>query len=89
MSLAVGNVMRELSPWMAKAVSSVAPVQLSLRQFLADDLTEPCFVMNSLTFNSAQANARRVTATAGIDDLLNYATPRDIYTPENSPGLAR
>jgi len=81
--------MRELSPYLTLAVSSVAPVQLSLRQFLADDLTEPCFVMHNLTFNNATANVRRVTATAGFDDLLNMPCPRERYTTENSPGLAR
>jgi hypothetical protein len=87
--IAVSNVMSELSPWLALAVSSVAPVQLSLRQFLADDLSEPCFVMHGLTFDSAQSNIRRVVASAGFDDLLNMPSPRETYTPENSPGLVR
>lgn len=87
--IAVSNVMRELSPWMTLAVSSVAPVELSLRQFLADDLTEPCFVMHNLTFDNAQSTIRRVTATAGFQDLLNLPCPREIYTLENSPGLRR
>jgi hypothetical protein len=87
--IAVWNVTREVSPWLALAVTSVAPVQLSLRQFLADDLTEPCFVMHGLTFDNAQATNRRVTATCGFDDLLNMPCPREIYTEENSPGLRR
>jgi hypothetical protein len=87
--IAVSNVMRELSPWMTKAVSSVAPVQLTLRQFLADDLTEPCFVMDGLTFDTAQSNIRRVTASCGFTDLLNMPAPVECYTEENSPGLKR
>jgi hypothetical protein len=87
--IAVSNVMSEVSPYLALAVSSVAPVQLSLRQFLADDLTEPCFVMHGLTFDNAQANIRRVSATVGFQDLLNMPAPRELYTLENSPGLRR
>src|SRR5580700_6806319 len=60
--IAVWNVTRELSPWMSLAVTSVAPVQLSLRQFLGDDLSEPCFVLHGLTFDNAQSNIRRVVA---------------------------
>ncbi|MGH6887995.1 MAG: DUF1833 family protein [Rhizomicrobium sp.] len=87
--IAVANVMREVSPWLSLAVSSVAPVELSLRQFLADDLTEPCFVMHGLTFDNATSNIRRVTATCGFGDLLNMPCPVDRYTVENSPGLNR
>ncbi len=88
-NIAVGNVMAELSPWLALAVSQPYPVELSLRQFLADDLSEPCFVMHGLNFTNAAANMRRVTATATIEDLLNFSAPRECYTVVNSPGLNR
>jgi hypothetical protein len=89
-SIAVSNVTRELSPWLSAAVSNgIAPIELSLRQFLADDLSQPCFVMHGLTFDNASATIRRVTATAGFNDLLNFPAPREVYTVENSPGLQR
>jgi hypothetical protein len=87
--IAVANVMAELTPWLALAVSQPYPVQLSLRQFLADDLTEPCFVMHGLTFSNATANIKRVTGTATMEDLLNFSAPRECYTVTNSPGLNR
>lgn len=88
-NIAVGNVMAELTPWLALAVSEPYPVQLTLRQFLADDRSEPCFVMGGLNFTNATANNRRVTATATIEDLLNFSAPRECYTVVNSPGLNR
>lgn len=88
-NIAVANVMAELTPWLALAVSQPYPVELSLRQFLADNLTEPCFVMHGLNFSNATANIKRVTATATIEDLLNFSAPRECYTVTNSPGLNR
>lgn len=88
-TLAVSNVMAELSPWLALAVTSGTPVELSLRQFLADDLSEPCFVMHGLTFKTATASMKRVVGTATVVDLLNFNNPRLCYTILNSPGLNR
>lgn len=87
--LAVSNVVKELSPWMTKATTIAAPLELSLRQYLADDLTQPCFAQHGLTFKNAKSDDIRTTGTASIADLLNFPAPRQCYTVVNSPGLQR
>ncbi|MGA7673553.1 MAG: DUF1833 family protein [Rhizomicrobium sp.] len=85
----VTNVSRLLTPWLKKATQSPAPVQITYRQYLADDRSAPGFVLDGLTIRKATANYLRVIATAGYEDFLNMPFPRTIYTTSEFTGLVR
>lgn len=83
------NVSAELQATLEKSVSFAAPVEISYRQYLSDDLSEPAFVLHGLTLKSVSAGILRVKAEAGFDDFLNRASPKRLYTAKEFPGLVR
>lgn len=83
------NVSATLQATLAQYVSFAAPVEVTYRQFLSDDLTEPAFVLHGLTLKTVSAGILRVKAEAGFDDFLGLASPRRNYNTKDFPGLVR
>ncbi len=85
----VENVSGVLTPWLFKAVAFPAPIEITYRQFLTDDLSQPQFILSGLTAQKVSAGLLRVTCTAGFEDFLNKPFPATIYNTWDFPGLAR
>lgn len=83
------NVPASLQAVLVKCISFAAPVEITYRQFLSDDLAAPAFVMHGLTLKTVSAGILRVRAEAGFDDFLGRASPRRNYTAKDFPGLVR
>jgi hypothetical protein len=87
--LAMANVGRVLMDPINQAVEVPAPIEVTYRQFVTSDLTEPGQVVDGMTIGRINASEQRITATAGFEDDLNAPGPRKLYTPQEYPGLVR
>ena len=83
------NTAGALQKQLEAAISYPAPVEVTYRQYLSDDLSAPAFVLNGLTLKSVKAGLLRITAEAGFEDWLNRPFPRRLYTAKEFPGLVR
>jgi len=87
--LNMGDVIGELSPWLAKAIEIPQPVELSFREYLSDEPQTPGFLLHGLTIGRVNGSPLRVVAMAGYEDLLNKPFGRREYTAEDFRGLVR
>lgn len=88
-TLQIMNVTKLLMPQMAAAIAVSAPVEISFRQYLADDPSEPQLFIHGLTAKVGDAGILRVQVTAGFEDLLNKPFPFRLYTSKEFPTLVR
>lgn len=87
--LEVCNVSSILMKYLDDATTSTAPVQMSYRQYLSSDLSEPGVVIHGFTVKKANAGVVRVTATAGFEDYVNRPFPFAVYKGAMFHGLVR
>lgn len=87
-TVAIDNVSAEIGKALEAAVAARAPVDVTYREWLADDPSAPAFVLHGMTLARATATPTRVTGSLTFLDLVNLRFPRDDYTIERFPGLA-
>jgi hypothetical protein len=88
-SLEISNVAGELMPWLQASVSVPAAIELSVREYLRDDPSEPGHVIHGLNIKKTRAELQRVKAQAGFEDVLNLSGPRRVYLVKDFSTLAR
>jgi hypothetical protein len=87
--ITIDNVDRAIVANIEAAISSTDMVQVTYREYLSTDLTQPQNVPPlSMTIMSVTADVFKVTCTAGFPDLMNKRFPTQEYSTEVFPGLA-
>ncbi|MFE0757189.1 DUF1833 family protein [Inquilinus sp. NPDC058860] len=89
MEISVDNVTREIADRLGQAIAVRAPIELTYREYLAADTSQPHRVMSGFTLREAIATIYRVTGRAGFLDFVNRTFPGLRYTREGFPLLAR
>jgi len=88
MPITIDNVGREITVALENAVASTTPVEITYREYLANDLTGP---QNDppihLELKTVSANVFQVSAVAGFPDRATRKFPTLEYTAEDFPGL--
>lgn len=87
--VAIDNVGQVILEQIERAVSSPHTVEITYRQYLADEPDEPGVVIDGMSIGRITVSPLRITATAGFEDDLNTPFGRKKYTPEEYPGLVR
>jgi len=85
----VDNVTRLLMEYLDAAIGLKAPMELTYREYVASDTSEPQFVLGGLSFREVKSNLGRVTGTAMFSDLINKSFPRKLYRPTEFQGLVQ
>lgn len=83
------NVTREVVEYLDAAVGELAPLDLTYREYVASDKTQPQFILKGLTMKEVKATLGRVTGTAQFSDLVNKNFPGKVYRPSEFQGLVR
>jgi hypothetical protein len=84
----IDNVTGEARALIEAARKAKADVFITLRQYMASDLTEPCSAPIKFKVTTAITSRTNCSASAGIGYLSNSAWPRERFTVEYAPGLA-
>jgi len=88
MDITIDNVSRVIGDALATATQSTTPVEMTYREYLANDLNGP---QNdppiTLQVIDATADLMLVTLTCGVESLMNRKFPYDTYTAQRFPGL--
>jgi hypothetical protein len=84
----IDNVTGEARDLIEAARKGKADVFITLRQYMASDLTEPCSAPIKFKVTTAITSRTNCSASAGIGYLSNSAWPRERFTVEYAPGLA-
>lgn len=87
--VSLDNVTREISAYLDAAVGERAPLELSYREYLASDPTQPQFIIHGLSLSRVRSNIFRVVGTASFVDLLNRSFPNKLYRPSEFRGLSQ
>lgn len=88
-SLQVDNVARAILPHLRKAVSSLVPITMIWRPYLASDLSGPHMLpVLALTLRNVTSDMNSIQAKAGFSDLSNRRFPGNEYLSKYFPGLA-
>lgn len=86
--IVIDNVAKILLPYIQKAVSSISPVTLIWRPYLASDLTGPHMLpVLKLTLRGIGTDLNTITAKAGFTNLSNRRYPGNEYQSNKFPGL--
>lgn len=85
--VSLDNVTREISAYLDAAVGERATLELTYREYLASDRTQPQFLINGLSLSRVRSNVFRVVGTASFVDLLNKSFPAKLYRPNEFRGL--
>lgn len=87
-TIEIDNVSREILANIELALTSIDPIEVTYREYLASDLEGP---QNdppmTLTLTSISADVFRVRAVASFADIGNRRFPREEYSTERFPGL--
>lgn len=86
--ISLDNVTREVSKYLDAATETRVPVELTYREYLASDKTEPQFILHGLTLSRVKTNVFRITGTASFVDLVNKSFPGKVYRPSEFKGLS-
>lgn len=84
----IDNIGREIMQSLNAAVQVKASLQLTLRQYLATDLTAPAYGPVYFTVRTVTMKGTRLQGTASIDYLTNKQFPSRVYTIHDFPSLA-
>lgn len=87
LSFGIDNVTGEAQRALEGALEAGGPIAVTLRIYLASDLSAPAETPLVLTLTGAEFDGTSVVVTAGFNDLLNSAWPRRRYTADFAPGL--
>lgn len=88
MEITVDNVSRVIGESLAGATQSATPVQMTYREYLANDPTAPQNdPPTTLEVLDATADLLQVTITCGVESLMNRKFPYEVYTAQKWPGL--
>lgn len=86
--ISVSNVARILIPYLDMAKESRAPISITYRPYLENDLDAPHMQPPlTLTLRSVTVDTTNVTMRAGFGDMNNRRFPKVDYTPAKFPGL--
>lgn len=88
MQFGIDNVTGEARELIETARKAGADVYVTLRFYLASDLSAPCSPPVKFKATTANTTKTNCTVNAGIGYLSNSAWPRERFTIEYSPGLA-
>lgn len=83
----IDNVTREVSQYLDTAVTYSEPIQVTYREYLLSDKTQPQFILAGMTIQSVKSTVTSVTATASFADLVNRNFPGKVYRPSDFRGL--
>lgn len=87
-TIELDNVSREILANIELAMTSIEPIEVTYREYLASDLEVP---QNdppmTLEITSISADVFRIKATASFSNIGNNRFPREEYTTERFPGL--
>jgi hypothetical protein len=90
LQIAIDNVSREITKYLEEASTSLTPIGVTYRPYLASDPTgpqmDPPF---SFTLSNVKVDVFQVTGTATTSDVNNWPFPYQNYTPTRFPGLVR
>lgn len=85
--ITVDNVGRELMPHLENAVQVKADLVVIYRQYISDDLSEPCAGPIEFVMRKVRVKGTSVVGSAKLDDLANRKFPFKVYSPHDFPGL--
>lgn len=85
--ITLDNVTREVSKYLDEAVNLDEEIEVTYREYLLSDKSEPQFVLPGMTINTVVSNVQKVTASASFADLINRNFPGKLYRPEEFRGL--
>lgn len=83
----INNVSREISQYLDNAVNFEDPIELTYREYMLSDKSQPQFVLDGMNIQMIKTNVTSVTATASFIDLINRNFPGKIYRPTEFRGL--
>lgn len=90
LQIKIDNVDRRITKYLEEASTSIIPIGVTYRPYLASDPSGPqmdppfSFVLSKVVVDVFQ-----VTGTATTNDVNNWAFPNDKYTAARFPGLVR
>jgi hypothetical protein len=90
LQIKIDNVDRRITKYLEEASSSVVPIGVTYRPYLASDPSAP--QMNppfSFTLSKVVVDVFQVVGTATTNDVNNWPFPNDKYTAKRFPGLVR
>lgn len=88
LNIAIDNVGRRVSDFIATSLTQPVPVVLKYRPYLSDDPTAPQMVPPlTLFLKDVQITDQRVSGKATFIDIVNKKFPSERYTRERFPGL--
>jgi hypothetical protein len=86
----IDNVSREITTYLEEASTSLTPIGVTYRPYLASDPSgpqmDPPF---SFKLSKVQVDVFQVSGTATTNDVNNWPFPYENYTPTRFPGLVR
>lgn len=90
LQIKIDNVDRRITTALEEASTSIIPIGVTYRPYLASDTSgpqmDPPF---TFTLSKVVADVFVVSGTATTNDVNNWAFPNRIYTPQAFPGLQR
>jgi len=88
-AIRVDNVAKIILPSIQNAVSSLVPITMIWRPYLASDLSGPHMLpVLSLTLRNVSSDMNSLQAKAGFSNLSNRRFPGNEYLSKNFPGLS-
>lgn len=88
-NIAFDNAARLLAPEFDALVELGLPIEVTYREYRADDTTAPAFQFGGMVLNSVKSSVARVEGVAEFVNLVNDNFPGVYYQPEHFPGLVR
>jgi hypothetical protein len=82
------NIMREISEQLDSLIGYREPIELTYREYLDSDHTQPQFILPGLTIAKVDSDLHRSVATATFHEVINKNFPGILYRVEDYPGLA-
>lgn len=88
LNISIDNIDRRVSDFVETAKSHVAPVEVTYRPYLSDDLTTPQMIPPlKLYLKDIQVTQFQVTGRATFMDIVNKKFPNELYTRARFPAL--
>lgn len=89
LTIVIDNVSRMIVEHLELAVTSTDKLYVTYRPYLSTDLTGPQMDPPlTMTVQTIEVDAFRVSARAGFGDIVNRSFPAEDYTSTRFPGLA-
>lgn len=90
LQIKVDNVSREMTKYIEEAASSIVPIGITYRPYLASDVNGPQMdPPYHFTLSKVIVDIFQITGTATMNDVTNWPFPSEKYTPSRFPGLVR